>query len=47
LRWQLAQALTKAGRKTEAREELRAAMGAQPLPAPQADMDKLRAELGG
>jgi Flp pilus assembly protein TadD len=46
VRWHLAWALAKSGRKVEAREELRAALGATPPPPPAAEIDRLKAELG-
>lgn len=46
LRWALASALAKAGRKAEARDELRAALAATPPPPPGPELDALKAELG-
>lgn len=46
LRWALASALAKAGRKAEARDELRAALASTPPPPPGPELDALKAELG-
>lgn len=46
LRWALASALAKAGRKAEARDELRAALSSNPPPPPAPELDALKAELG-
>lgn len=45
IRFHLASALAKAGKKTEAREELQAALSATPPVAPSPDLDKLKAAL--
>lgn len=45
VRWHLAAALAKSGKTNEAREELRAALSANPPPRPNAELDKLKAEL--
>ena len=39
-------ALAKAGKKTEARTELQAALGGSPPPRPSRELDQLKAELG-
>ena len=46
VRWHLAAALAKAGRKAEARDELQAALGADLAPPPDLDGARLKAELG-
>jgi putative PEP-CTERM system TPR-repeat lipoprotein len=46
LRWHLAAALSKAGKKNEAKDELRAALSGNPAPSPSAELDQLKAELG-
>lgn len=46
LRWSLASALAKAGRKAEARDELRAALASTPPPPPGPELNALKAELG-
>jgi Flp pilus assembly protein TadD len=46
LRWHLAAALVKSGKKNEAKEELRAALASNPAPVPSPELDRLRAELG-
>ena len=46
LRWHLAAALAKAGRRGEAVEELRAALGAKPPVPADPELDKLRKDLG-
>ncbi|MFY9513763.1 MAG: XrtA/PEP-CTERM system TPR-repeat protein PrsT [Rubrivivax sp.] len=46
IRWHLAVALSKAGRKNEARDELRAALASNTPPVPGPEVDKLRGELG-
>lgn len=46
LRWALASALAKAGRKAEARDELRAALASTPSPPPGPELNALKAELG-
>lgn len=46
LRWHLASALAKTGRKNEARDELRAALASDTPPAPGPELDRLRAEVG-
>jgi putative PEP-CTERM system TPR-repeat lipoprotein len=46
LRWRLALALSKAGRKNEARDELRAALASRNPPPPGPELSQLRAELG-
>jgi len=46
IRWHLAAALVKTGKKAEARDELRAALTASQPPAPSIELDQLKAELG-
>lgn len=46
LRWQLALLLNQAGRKSEAREELRAALSSANPPNPGPPLDRLKADLG-
>lgn len=46
IRWQLAEALQRAGRLDEARDELRAALAAANPPRPGPELDRLRRQLG-
>jgi len=46
IRWSLASALAKAGRKAEARDELKAALASNPPPPPGPTLDALKTELG-
>lgn len=46
IRWSLASALAKAGRKAEARDELQAALNSTTPPAPGPELSALKAELG-
>lgn len=46
VRWALAAALSKAGKKSEAKDELRAAMASASPPSPGPELDKLKAEVG-
>ena len=46
IRWNLASALAKAGRKAEARDELRAALASGSPPNPGPELNALKAELG-
>jgi cellulose synthase operon protein C len=46
IRWNLASALAKAGRKAEARDELRAALASGAPPRPGAELTALKADLG-
>lgn len=46
VRWHLATALARAGKKQEARDELQAALAATPPVPPSPELDKLKADLG-
>jgi putative PEP-CTERM system TPR-repeat lipoprotein len=46
LRWQLANALSKAGKKAEAKDELRAALASSTPPPPGPELTQLKTELG-